>query len=83
MIGAPLFAKAEIRLPNNKSLTIIANHVSRRNCYIQSMKYNGMAYSKNYITHDMIMHGGTIVYEMGDKPNKEWGTKPVDCQPNL
>ena len=42
-----------------------------------------MAYSKNYITHDMIMHGGTIVYEMGDKPNKEWGTKPVDCQPNL
>lgn len=83
MIGTPLFAKAEIRLPNNKSLTIIANHVSRRNCYIQSMKYNGMAYSKNYITHYMIMHGGTFVYEMGDKPNKEWGTKPVDCQPNL
>ena len=64
-IGTPLYPEVKLHLANGKIFTVRANGVSRENCYIQSMKYNGAPYDKTYVTHEQIMSGGVLEFEMG------------------
>ena len=64
-LGTPLFPKAVMHLDNGKSFTVIANNLSKENCIVKSVKVNGQPYDKLYITHDMIMQGCTLEFEMG------------------
>ena len=56
-----------------KTFTIIANNNSKENMYIQSASLNGKAYSKSWLSHEDLMNGGELVFEMGSEPNKNWG----------
>ena len=71
-IGTPLFPEVKLNLDNGKTFTVQANNVSRENIYIQSVKVNGKPYDKSYITHDMIMQGDTLQFEMGNQPGPVW-----------
>ena len=73
IFGSPLFDEASIVLPENKKFTIIANENSDQNIYIQSVKLNGKDYKYSYITHKDIMQGGELIFNMGPKPNKNFG----------
>jgi hypothetical protein len=53
-IGSPIFAKSVVRLANGKEFTIIANHVSSRNKYIQSAQLNGTTLNKAWFEHAAI-----------------------------
>jgi predicted alpha-1,2-mannosidase len=74
VIGSPLFTKTTIQLDNGKKFTITAKNASWSNKYIQSAKLNGQSWDKTWFTHDDIVNGGTLELEMGDRPNKQWGT---------
>ena len=78
VFGRPLFDKVTIDLETDKQFTIVANNNSKENIYIQSVKLNGQDYTKTYITHKDIMNGGELVFEMGNKPNKEFGADQKD-----
>lgn len=72
-IGTPEFPKATIYFdPNNKkkSFEIIANHVSRKNKYIQSISLNGEKLDQPFLRHTDIINGGKLELEMGAKPKK-------------
>ena len=73
-IGSPSFKQSIIKLENGKIFTVKANHVSAKNKYIQSVSLNEKPYNKLYLNHEDVMAGGELVFEMGPKPNKEWGT---------
>jgi hypothetical protein len=75
-IGSPLFAELRFNLENGKSFVIKANNASARNVYIQSAKLNGRPYQRSFLTHNMLMVGGELVFEMGPEPNRQWGTGP-------
>jgi predicted alpha-1,2-mannosidase len=62
-IGAPLFEKAEIQM-GDKRLTIVANHYSPENKYVQSVQLNGQQLDRWWFKHDEIAEGGTLVFEM-------------------
>ena len=72
-IGSPLFEKATIKLGNGKKFVVKANHNSPENKYIQSATLNGKKYSNSFLRHDDIMNGSELVFEMGPKPNEQWG----------
>jgi predicted alpha-1,2-mannosidase len=74
IIGSPLFEKVTINLENGKAFTVAANNQSEENKYIQSAKLNGEKYEYSYINHQDIMNGGSLVFEMTNKPST-WGTK--------
>ena len=78
VIGSPLFDKVKIHLENGKTFSVIANNNSLTNPYIQSASLNGVPYSKSYINYSDIINGGTIIFEMGNKPNRNWATKKHD-----
>ena len=71
VIGTPMFKKASLKLENNQTFTIIANGVSKENFYIQSATLNGKPLDRCYLTHEEILKGGQLVFEMGNQPNQQ------------
>ncbi len=78
VIGAPLFKKITVSLENGKKIEINAPKNSVENRYVQSVKFNGKAYSKNYFKYPELMKGAKINFEMGAEPNLNRGTKESD-----
>lgn len=71
-IGTPMYPEMKMHLANGKTFTILAPAVSKENIYIQSVKLDGKPYDKSYITHEQIMNGSILEFEMGSKPGKVW-----------
>ena len=82
-IGSPIFAKTTIRLGNGKEFTIVANHVSAQNKYIQSAELNGHLLDTPWFRHSDIANGGMLTLEMGPAPNQRWGSAPEDAPPSM
>ncbi|MDI9603930.1 MAG: GH92 family glycosyl hydrolase [Bacteroidota bacterium] len=78
VMGAPLFKKAIIRLENGNKVVINAPGNSLENCYIESMRFNGASYTRNFLKHDELMKGAVIDVKMSDKPNKKRGIEKED-----
>lgn len=75
VIGTPSFKEAKLHLPGGKIMTINARRTSQNNYYIQSAKLNGNRYSKSFIRIDDVLKGGTLQFNMGNRPNIKWGSK--------
>jgi predicted alpha-1,2-mannosidase len=82
-IGSPIFASSSITMGNGKTLTVVANHVSAQNKYIQSATLNGKPWDKPWFAHADITDGGELVLEMGNHPNVTWGSRPEDAPPSM
>ncbi|OKL40543.1 alpha-mannosidase [Pontibacter flavimaris] len=75
VLGAPLFKKATLKLENGEEIVINAPQNSNENRYIQSMRLNGKAYDKNWLSYKELMKGASMDFEMTGSPNKQRGTK--------
>ena len=73
-IGSPIFDEVTINVGNGKEFIIEAKNVSAQNKYIQSATLNGEKYDKPWIEHADMVKGGKIVFQMGPRPNKSWGS---------
>jgi len=72
-IGSPIFPELILHLDNGKDFRIIAKNVSEDKFYIQSAELNGKEFNQPWIDYKAIMEGGTLKFEMGSQPNKQWG----------
>lgn len=76
-ITSPVFDQVTIRLDpdvySGKTFTIKANKLTKEAYYIQSATLNGKPFNRSWISHEEIVKGGELVYEMGPEPNKKWG----------
>ncbi|PQA54068.1 alpha-mannosidase [Siphonobacter curvatus] len=79
VVGTPLFKKATIQLENGKKVLITAPNNTDETRYIQSLNLNGKAYSKNWLSHDELMKGATLNFQMSTKPNQKRGTADADA----
>ena len=64
VFGAPQLTKIVLNLANGKTFTVIAENLSKENKYVESITFNGEPYTLNYITHEDILKGGTLVFKM-------------------
>ncbi|MHC4958264.1 MAG: GH92 family glycosyl hydrolase [Planctomycetota bacterium] len=71
VIGAPLFPEATIRLENGKTFNVRSTGSGP---YVQAATLNGKPHARAVLSHDAILAGGELVFEMGGKPS-EWGRK--------
>ncbi|WP_422360621.1 GH92 family glycosyl hydrolase [Reichenbachiella sp.] len=65
ILGSPAVVEAVIQLPKGKSFRIVANKQSSENVYVKSVTLNGQPLNRNYITHEEVAAGGTLMFEMG------------------
>ena len=78
IIGTPLFKSAKLHLENGKTITIKADNNQLDNRYIKEMKVNGKSQTRNFLTHDQLIKGANIQFQMSPVPNKQRGTKEKD-----
>ncbi len=76
-IGTPLFDEVKLHLAGGKIFTVTANQVSAANKYIQSARLNGRPLEKPWFEHKDLAGGGSLVLEMGSRPNFQWGSAPA------
>jgi predicted alpha-1,2-mannosidase len=78
-IGSPLYQRIEIdlgqRFGRGKKFTIIAKNASRNNMYVQSAILNGTVLDSFHFPASELLKGGSLILEMGPKPNKNWGVE--------
>lgn len=77
VMGAPLFKKLTLNLENGKKLVISAPQNSQQNRYVQAVKKDGTAYTRNWLDHFELQKGGKIELQMGDRPGT-WGAADAD-----
>ena len=68
VFGAPQMPRFVLNLAGGKTFTIEARGLSEANKYVKSIELNGKPYTLPYITHEDIVRGGTLVYNMTDSP---------------
>lgn len=73
VISSPMFKKMTISLENGKEFIIQAKDNNRENLYIREATLNGDVYTKNFLTYNDIMKGGSLVLQMENSPNKKRG----------
>ncbi len=68
VFGAPQLEEVVLNLPNGKTFTVKADQLSEANKYVASIEVNGKPYDKNYIAHEDIVAGGSLVFRMSATP---------------
>ncbi|WP_339916870.1 GH92 family glycosyl hydrolase [Yeosuana marina] len=69
-LGSPLVKEAKIHLDNGKTLTIIAKNQAKDNVYVKSVSVNGKTISGYLLSHQDIINGGNIIFEMSNTAKK-------------
>jgi len=80
VVGTPYFDKLTLHLHGGKTLTITAHDNGPHHRYISSMTLNGQPYDRNYLDHATLMRGGTISFQMQERPNRQRATS-ADAAP--
>ncbi|KAA6351880.1 hypothetical protein EZS27_000829 [termite gut metagenome] len=78
ILGSPLFKSVKLNLENGNQVVINAGNNNKANRYVSAMTVNGQAYSKNYLTHDTLLKGANIKFNMSLTPNKNRGINNSD-----
>ena len=65
--GAPYFERVQIAVPGG-TFTVEAKNFAPENRYVQGVRLNGQPYDKPYISHEAVMQGGVLEFEMGPEP---------------
>ncbi len=68
-LGTPLFPKTVIHLANGKDFTIIARNKTDKAIYVKNASLDGERLKEMRISHQDILNGGTLVFDMGKKGN--------------
>ena len=66
VLGAPQLPEVTLRLPGGRKFAIMAKNLSEKNKYVKSVCLNGKKLDGFKITHEEIMAGGTLEFEMED-----------------
>lgn len=75
VIGSPVFERASLDLGDGRTFSVVCRNYAPQNKYIQSARLNGKTLDRCWFTHEELMQGGTLEFEMGLHPDKTWGTK--------
>ena len=78
ILGSPLFKKVTVNLENGKKISIDAPNNNKANRYIKAMTLNGNSHTKNYLTHEELTNGASIVFDMSATPEKGRGITEKD-----
>jgi predicted alpha-1,2-mannosidase len=69
VLGSPFAREVTLTLENGKVFTVRAKGLTADAVYVHGVRLNGKPHDKAYITHDDIMAGGELVFEMSAEPN--------------
>ena len=81
VIGSPLFDRATLSLADNKTFSIVAKYNGPQHPYIHAATLNGEPFNRTYLSHQEIVAGGELVFEMASAPDYKWAAGPAGRPP--
>ena len=81
----PYFPSISITNPETGKRATIINYnfdPSYKKIYIQSAMLNGRPYTRNWVSHNFFLNGGTLELVLGETEST-WGTRQEDVPPSL
>ncbi|OIJ92741.1 alpha-1,2-mannosidase [Streptomyces sp. MUSC 14] len=85
-LSTPVFDRVDLTLDRrywpSGHLTITAPGTSAADRYIQSVRTDGRAHGRTYVTNDALRAMRSLAFTVGSRPS-EWGTSPGAAQPVL
>ncbi len=75
-IGSPLFKRATLSLGKGKTFVVSAGNNGPQRPYIRGATLNGQPFNRTFLSHEEIVNGGEVVFDMTSAPNYEWATAP-------
>lgn len=86
-ITSPIFTRITIHLNKKyypgKTFVIEAKNNSAANVYIQSAQLNGKDWNQVWLLHETLIKGGQLTLQMGNQPNKTWGSDIKKVPPSM
>jgi predicted alpha-1,2-mannosidase len=82
VLGSPLFDAATVKLGSGRILRVRATGNGPACPYVQSVRWNGRPWTRNWIAHADLAKGGELVFAMGPSPSR-FGTAPEDRPPSF
>jgi len=76
VFGSPLFKKVTLKLSEGKVMVIEAPKNSNANIYVERVLLNGKTLRMNYVTHEQLLKGGSLSFDMVPEPDKKRGIDP-------
>jgi predicted alpha-1,2-mannosidase len=76
-LGSPMFDRAELHLENGKTFKVEVQRTDPGDIFVRGVWLNGQALDKCWIEHRQILAGGVLRFQLGPKPNTEWGTSGI------
>lgn len=70
VLGSPEINSAKWQLDNGNTFTIKANNQSPDNVYVKSAMLNGKPLLGFTVSHEQIMQGGELIFNMSNTPNE-------------
>ncbi|HEY5510020.1 MAG TPA: glycoside hydrolase domain-containing protein [Prolixibacteraceae bacterium] len=62
---------------------LVVTCASAQTKYVQSAILNGEPLNRPWFEHSTLMKGGTLVLNMGPRPNKQWGSSLEAIPPSM
>jgi predicted alpha-1,2-mannosidase len=81
-LTGPTFTRADITLPNGRTLTLDAPAAAGNRPYIQSMTLDGAAWNKAYLPPSVLTDGGTVHFELAATANTTWAATADAAPPS-
>ena len=81
-LGSPLFRTATLHLSGG-DLTVKAPGATRDARYVRRLALNGRAYAKPWLRLTSVPHGGTLTFDLSNKPNVRWGASAAAAPPSF
>ncbi|AFC86183.1 GH92 family glycosyl hydrolase [Frateuria aurantia] len=81
VLGSPAVLQADLALTGGR-LRIVAHDNKPDHVYVQSVRFNGQPHSRNWIRHSELIAGGLLEFEMGPRPNLDFGVEQDDRPPS-
>jgi len=74
-LNLPLFEKITVQTAGRQPLVIEVENYAPDRRYIQAARLNGRPLTRNWLTHQELAAGGSLVFVASDAPNLAWGTR--------
>lgn len=71
VLGTPYFKKMTVHLENGQQIVIEAPGNADDQKYVTGVQMNDVSIQNLYLTHDQLVNGGTILFEMSSEPPAE------------
>jgi putative alpha-1,2-mannosidase len=74
-LNLPLFERVQLQVGTKQLLTIEVKNYAPVRRYIQEARLNGKPLTRNWLTHQELTSGGTLLLVASDTPNPDWGSQ--------